>query len=220
MNYQKIYDMIIEKRKSDIPDGYVEKHHIIPRCLGGSDDSTNLVKLTAREHFICHMLLMKIYEDDAIIYPKMTKAVICMFRSSSSQERYSPSKWYESLKIKFSEVQSKCQSGKGNSQYATSWIHDPLTGREGKLKLGNNIPVGFVLGRFKKPRDKNTKKQNKELRRETDIKVYTEYYEIYKESGWNKFVDITSYDKTQENLVQRFRKLLGDNFKSQNGKKR
>lgn len=42
-------------------DGYVERHHILPRSLGGSDDSSNLVALTAREHFVAHMLLAKMY---------------------------------------------------------------------------------------------------------------------------------------------------------------
>ena len=38
---------------------YVEVHHIVPRSLGGTDDPTNLVKLTAKEHFVCHLLLTK-----------------------------------------------------------------------------------------------------------------------------------------------------------------
>lgn len=39
--------------------GYTESHHIIPRSLGGDNSSSNLVRLTAREHFICHLLLAK-----------------------------------------------------------------------------------------------------------------------------------------------------------------
>ena len=62
MNYKRIYESIIEKRKIDIPTGYVEEHHCyIPSCLGGTDDKSNLVKLTAKEHFICHLLLTKMY---------------------------------------------------------------------------------------------------------------------------------------------------------------
>ena len=41
--------------------GYTERHHVLPRALGGSDDSSNLVTLTAREHFIAHMLLARMY---------------------------------------------------------------------------------------------------------------------------------------------------------------
>lgn len=40
---------------------YTEVHHIIPRCMEGKDDDTNLVRLTGQEHFDAHMLLAKAY---------------------------------------------------------------------------------------------------------------------------------------------------------------
>jgi len=43
---------------------YYEKHHIVPMCLNGSNDKDNLVLLTAKEHFIAHRLLYKIYPED------------------------------------------------------------------------------------------------------------------------------------------------------------
>lgn len=52
--YTKWYFNIIESAQRQEMDGYTEKHHIIPKSLGGSNDKTNIVKLTAREHFICH----------------------------------------------------------------------------------------------------------------------------------------------------------------------
>jgi hypothetical protein len=57
--YTKIYFQIINNALSRINHGYVEKHHIIPKSCGGSNDKNNLVSLTAREHFICHWLLTK-----------------------------------------------------------------------------------------------------------------------------------------------------------------
>ena len=59
MNYEKIYNQIIERAKSRNLDGYSEKHHIIPKCMGGGNNKGNLVNLTAKEHFICHLLLTK-----------------------------------------------------------------------------------------------------------------------------------------------------------------
>jgi len=56
----------MEKRRScpiTKKDCYVEKHHIIPKSEGGADDDENLVNLTAREHFIAHLLLARIYDD-------------------------------------------------------------------------------------------------------------------------------------------------------------
>lgn len=65
MDYQKIYDQLIEnRRKTPLPDGeYGERHHVIPKSEGGSDDKTNIVKLTAKEHYVAHHLLIKIYRD-------------------------------------------------------------------------------------------------------------------------------------------------------------
>lgn len=61
MNYEKLYNHLIERAKGRINVGYTESHHIVPRCLGGTDDLLNLVDLTAREHYVAHILLAKIH---------------------------------------------------------------------------------------------------------------------------------------------------------------
>lgn len=69
MNYQWHYDVLIERAKKRSLSEYTEKHHIIPRCMGGKDDSENIVILTGREHFIAHQLLVKIYPGNGkLIY--------------------------------------------------------------------------------------------------------------------------------------------------------
>lgn len=60
--YTKYYYDIINRVKSREIVGYSERHHIIPKCIGGSNDALNIVKLTAREHFICHRLLIKMVD--------------------------------------------------------------------------------------------------------------------------------------------------------------
>ena len=117
MNYSKIYYKIIENRKNNPYDGYIESHHIVPKSLGGTDDKNNLVNLTAREHFICHLLLTKMYSQNTPNYYKMVKAFMMMLVcKSENQERFLTSKKYEFLKTKFSEAQSISQSGSNNSQ--------------------------------------------------------------------------------------------------------
>jgi len=64
MDYQRVYDQIIDRAKERKLQGYKEKHHIIPKCMGGSNEKQNLIELTAREHFICHWLLCRIYPDN------------------------------------------------------------------------------------------------------------------------------------------------------------
>jgi DNA-directed RNA polymerase specialized sigma24 family protein len=62
MNYFLAYQRLIAKAKERVClDGYFERHHILPRALGGTDDSSNLVTLTAKEHFVAHVLLAKIH---------------------------------------------------------------------------------------------------------------------------------------------------------------
>lgn len=61
MNYAKIYNDIIEHARANPPTGYAESHHIIPVCLGGPDEKTNLVDLTPEQHFVCHQLLVKMH---------------------------------------------------------------------------------------------------------------------------------------------------------------
>jgi hypothetical protein len=62
MDYQKIYESIIARGKNRVLIGeYTESHHIIPRCIGGSDNLDNLVDLTPEEHYICHLLLVKMH---------------------------------------------------------------------------------------------------------------------------------------------------------------
>jgi hypothetical protein len=64
MNYNKVYKSIINRARNRKLEGYIELHHIVPRCLGGTDNSDNIVPLTAKEHFVCHQLLIKIYPDN------------------------------------------------------------------------------------------------------------------------------------------------------------
>ncbi|AHY25132.1 homing endonuclease [Pectobacterium bacteriophage PM2] len=61
MNYGLHYEKLISRAKSRILKGYKEVHHIIPRCMGGTDEPDNLVALTGAEHYVAHQLLVKMY---------------------------------------------------------------------------------------------------------------------------------------------------------------
>ncbi|UGO50234.1 putative homing endonuclease [Morganella phage vB_MmoM_Rgz1] len=113
MNYKKIYDNLIKKglerglNKTKL-DYYTERHHIVPRCLGGNDDTSNLVLLTAEEHFIAHRLLSKIYPSNY----KIIMACIAMGMKSPTHERHY-NKSYGDARRKMAEL----QTGKGNPFY-------------------------------------------------------------------------------------------------------
>ena len=80
--YTKWYFNIIHSRLATPAKGYTEKHHIIPKSMGGSNAKSNLVALTAKEHFICHLLLTKMTDAKG-----MRLAVLAMTRASGNQQR-------------------------------------------------------------------------------------------------------------------------------------
>ena len=79
--YTRIYNALVENARSRMLEGYTEKHHIVPRALGGTDDPHNIVALTAREHFVVHRLLVRMTHGQARY--KMISALwaMCNLRS-------------------------------------------------------------------------------------------------------------------------------------------
>jgi hypothetical protein len=122
MNYQKIYDdlmssrlLLKQQRHTHKKQGtYFEGHHIIPKAKGGTGTSTrglnhpNIVLLTAREHFLAHWLLWRIYGDrsSALAFHKMMS-------TNNHQTRTKSSRGYEEARLAFSETNKGNQYGKG-----------------------------------------------------------------------------------------------------------
>ena len=95
MNYKKIYDQICQRGKStrDLK-GYCEKHHILPRCMGGKNEEDNLTTLTFREHYIAHLLLTKIHKE----HRGVNYAFLCMLRKQPTGERLLTSRMIDVIK--------------------------------------------------------------------------------------------------------------------------
>tara|TARA_R110000868_G_scaffold67776_1_gene200837 strand:+ start:134 stop:805 length:672 start_codon:yes stop_codon:yes gene_type:complete len=69
MDYLKHYNKLVQRSQARIDSElYVESHHIIPRCLGGSDSPSNLVNLTPEEHYVAHQLLVKLHPTNSKLY--------------------------------------------------------------------------------------------------------------------------------------------------------
>lgn len=96
MNYSAHYSLLIERAKLRTTTGYKEAHHIIPKCLGGTDNPSNLVDLTAREHYIAHILLAKIHGGT------LWHAVNLMGRLKKYSNRH-----YEKARIEHSKLLSE-----------------------------------------------------------------------------------------------------------------
>jgi len=111
--YEKWYSQIVERAQNRIFNEYTELHHIVPRSLGGTNNIDNLVKLSAREHFICHWLLTKMFTGTA--KSKMINAMYIMRAESSHQKRYQSkitSRVYENLRKDYSKYISDMNKGR------------------------------------------------------------------------------------------------------------
>jgi hypothetical protein len=151
MNYANIYNQIIYNRQQNIitrSDTYCEEHHIIPRALGGSDEKINKLMLTAKEHYVCHHLLTKMYKRGTRHWHKMVKAFMRMHSSSSNQYRYFNARTYEKLKIDHAYSMSVSQSGKGNSQYGTMWISNVEERKSKRILKTDPMPNNWRKGRI------------------------------------------------------------------------
>ncbi len=96
--YTRWYHNIIESAKTRPIVGYTEGHHIVPKCLGGDNSKMNIVRLTAREHFICHQLLVKMVSIEH--RSRMALAATKMWQRGKNQQRdyRYHSRTYEALK--------------------------------------------------------------------------------------------------------------------------
>lgn len=104
-----------KNREEDKKNGsYFERHHIIPVCMGADKSrklsSDNIVLLTAREHFIAHLILAEIYPDNyKIVYSLFA---ISNQRSKDLKRHITSAKTYERIKIEFAKKQSEAKKGK------------------------------------------------------------------------------------------------------------
>jgi len=94
MNYLKLYESLCAKGKLERDLKYKESHHILPKCLGGSDSFDNLTVLSAKEHYLAHRLLTKIYSDN----PKILHAYSMLSVDSLRTKRKYTSKQYQNMK--------------------------------------------------------------------------------------------------------------------------
>ena len=117
------------------------RHH-----QAGSNDKKNLVLLTAREHYLCHWLLVKRNEVGSVARKKMLKAWLIMSASCSYQERPKINmNTYDKYKNELSKVMSESQSGEKNSQWGKRWYTNIDTGESKQIR--NNKDPRWLLGK-------------------------------------------------------------------------
>lgn len=148
MDYEKIYNKIIDRAKSENREYgngvYYEKHHIKPQSLFKElkKDPNNIVLLTAKEHFICHMLLAEIYDCREMKY--------AIWRMCNDSTYKVSAKYYEFVKNLIAQESSRLNKGRKLSQETREKISKANKGRvhsaETKEKMRNSYdPKKHIL---------------------------------------------------------------------------
>lgn len=102
--YTRWYFSIVDLARTVSPQGYTEKHHVIPKSLGGDNSKRNIVRLTPRQHFICHILLTRMTTGKQ--RQKMCLALHLMLFATKTQSRSNKlaSSTFEKLRIERAEI--------------------------------------------------------------------------------------------------------------------
>lgn len=155
MNYKLIYTNLINNFVKHSKDsaresyGYSEAHHIIPRCLGGIDEESNIVHLPAKAHFIAHYLLVKMYPDSIGLW----SAFNLMSGQSSKQHQR-----HYRVSARIYELCKKNLSRLGVSPETRKKISETLSGR----KLTDEHRKNMIASRIGSKRSEETKERMRE----------------------------------------------------------
>ena len=164
MDYNKIYENLILRRKQTPATGYTENHHIVMRSMGGVDSLENLVKLTGREHWIAHLLLHKIHRNSQTAFACHMMAMRCEEREISYIKNSRNYEYIRKQHAKFIGAKNKISAlGEGNSQYGTRWICNIELKENKKISKQENLPEGWILGRNKWNLVINSKQKREKL---------------------------------------------------------
>lgn len=165
MNPKLTYDIIINKAKvRDCSKIIGEWHHIIPKCMNGTDDPNNLVKLTYKEHYFCHYLLIKIYPNNYKLYYAyniMTndcrhgKILSLKFYSKFKEELYYINSKLSSERLKDPEFAKPIREGFMNYLYSDRNINmQNLWKDEVWAKYKSELQSNLMIDKWKNNHDK------------------------------------------------------------------
>ena len=111
--YTKVYYQIIERRiGKHLSKRLTHNHHIIPKSLGGSDNKENLIRLSYREHYVCHHLLTKMMKNKND-YHRMACAFHYMMYAKNMDKVYTSRQFDIAVKIMTEAKRGRSSPGLG-----------------------------------------------------------------------------------------------------------
>jgi hypothetical protein len=138
--YTKWYISILSN--SRYTEEYGEKHHILPKCfkLGGEKDNQNIVKLTAREHFICHLLLVKMFSGKRQYQMNYALQRMCIKQTNNHSRDYVVnSVFYETAKRRNSKYMKENNPNKNGDQAKKAWTNSSIERRNRQSEIMSEL---------------------------------------------------------------------------------
>jgi hypothetical protein len=189
MNYEKHYNLLIERARVRQFDGYTEKHHVVPKCMGGTDDASNLVSLTPEEHYVAHQLLVKMHPDVRGLVSAVQLMTVHHTESRTNNKLFG---W---IRRRLAIVHSIRQAGENNSQYGSYWVHNKSLRQSKRVAKDYCLEDGWEIGRvinFDKPVFRTREEWTAD--RVEDAKKLA--YELYDKFMNSEFESVTSFAKS------------------------
>lgn len=145
MNYSKIYqDFIVSRREREASIvGYSEKHHILPRALGGGNEKCNLIRLVPEDHFFAHLLLAKIH-GGAMCVAVLAMANLCNTRTLRDMRQLKTRVRFAHIRSMLARHYRRMFSGQDGPQ--ANKTKRELTHIDGRKALGNRFELSIQTG--------------------------------------------------------------------------
>jgi hypothetical protein len=125
MEYAKHYNNLMIRAKQRKLTGYKERHHVLPKCLGGGNEKDNIVELTAEEHFVAHKLLVMMHPGNS----KLLYSAVSMTKGNNKQAGRSCNKLYGWLKREW-QLRDPWNKGKKASGEARRKMSEARRGKK------------------------------------------------------------------------------------------
>ena len=144
MNYGGHYARLIDRAIDRSVRGYVEVHHVLPKCMGGTDVASNLVKLTAREHYLAHLLLVRMFPCERSLVFAAHMMTVDRYGSRHGNRKY------EWLRIRHSQATAAAK--RGNAYGLGTRRTDATKRKMSAAQKGHKHGVGRVFDRATRKR--------------------------------------------------------------------
>lgn len=203
MDYKKHYDLLIARGKARVcPLGYFEEHHVVPKCIGGTDKKENLVNLTPEEHYVAHQLLVRIYPDNQ----RLVYAALMMCRNRANNKLYG---W---IRRRYAKIRSTIMLNGGSPTQDKRWIANEnevilvdKTVADAKIQEGTHI-AGKVAkraecGHLVKSRCiscENKRALALVIRRQQAVELAHSLFEEFKKSEFKSLCEFARFKNTSQ----------------------